>query len=223
MVACTQALELEEFRALERQITQDSGSVRGSVASLSSVPAWQRHTSSTAIRKSRGLNHKSQQQQQQPPVHALHHPHSVCSQLSETNELLLEHVQGIRQAAQQRPPPHVTGNPFADPEAGSTYDDDDCSHHPASVAAQQEPANDKLSSNCPVSALPHAYNVSEQQQPFSYPEFQAESAWDASSVAAAPAANSNEGTQVRRLSHSSKIRLRHLVSFCLTKHGRDAC
>lgn len=197
IIACTQALELEEFRALERQITQDSGSVRGSVASLSSVPAWQRHTSSTAVRKSRGLNHTSQQHQQ-PPVHAMHHPQSVHSQLSETNELLLEHVQGVRQAAQQRPPPCMTGNPFADPEEGSAYDDDDVdSHHPASMAAQQEPASNKLSSISPVSALPHTYSVSGQQQPSSYPKFEAESAWDASSVAAAPVANGNEGTQVR--------------------------
>lgn len=144
------------------------------------------------------------QQHQQPHVHAMHHPQSVLSQLSETNELLLEHVQGVRQAAQQRPPPRVTGNPFADPEEGSTYDDDDDSHHPASVAAQQEPANDKLSSNFPVSALPHTYNVPGQQQSFSYPEFEAESAWDASSVAAAPVATSNEESQVWRLSHSCK-------------------
>lgn len=139
------------------------------------------------------------QQHQQPHVHAMHHPQSIRSQLSETNELLLERVQGVRQAAQQRPPPRVTGNPFADPEEGSTYDDDD-TYHPASVAAQQEPANDKLSSIAPVSALPHTFNVSGQQQAFSYPEFEAESAWDASSVVAAPVTSSNEGTQVRRLS-----------------------
>ena len=198
-VAYSQALELEEFRALERQITQDSGSVRGSIASLSSAPARQRHTSSTAVRKSMGLSHRSQQHQP-PHVHAMHHPerhHSVRTQLSETNELLFEHVQGVRQAAQQRPPPRVTGNPFADPEEDLDHDDD--SHTPAPVAAQQE-SEDRHS---PVAAPLHSRNVAEQQQPLDCTEFGAESAWDAISPAAAPVPNSNEGRQVWRLSPSS--------------------
>ena len=193
-------MELEEFRALERQITQDNRSVRGSTASLSSVPAWPRH-SSTAVRKSMGLNHMSQQHQL-PHAHAMHRPerhHSVRSQLSETNELLFEHAQGVRQAAQQRPQPRVTGNPFADPEEGSDHDDD--SHSAASATAQQEPKD----SHSPATAPLHACNVSEHQQPSSCRQFGAESAWDAISAAAAPLPHSSEGSQVRCLSPSKSF------------------
>lgn len=141
------------------------------------------------------------QQPQPPHVHAMHHPerhHSILSQLSDTNELLFEHVQGSRQGALHKPPPRVTGNPFADPEEGLDQVDD--SHHPASVAAQQELED----THSPVAAPLHTHNLPEPQQPLSYTEFGSESAWDATSAVAVPVPNSNGGRQVRRLSPSSK-------------------
>lgn len=147
------------------------------------------------MRQSMGLTHKSQQHQP-PHVHAMHHPerhHSVRSQLSETNELVFEHVQGVRQAAQQQPPPRVTGNPFADPEEDSDHDDE--SQNPACVAAQQESEN----THSPVAGPLHSRTVAEQQQPLDYTESGAESAWGAVSAAPAPVPNSNGGRQVSRL------------------------
>ena len=153
------------------------------------------------MRKSTGLNHMSQQHQP-PHVHAMHLPEthqSVHSQLSDTNELVFEHVLGVRQAALQKPPPRVrTGNPFADSEEDLDRDDD--SHHPVSVAAQQ----DLEDSHSPVAAPLHTRNIPEQQQPLNHTEFGTESAWDAISGAAVPVPNSSGGRQVRRLSPSSK-------------------
>ena len=150
--------------------------------------------------------HDMSQQHQQPHLHALHKPErqqSVRSHLSKTDELLFQHVQGVKLAAQQRPQPRVTGNPFADPEDMSEHDDDDDSHHPAVSAAQPDPGENQLDSQLPASAPLHSHDAPGQQQPVIYTDFVGKSAWDAISVPAPPAAMSNEGSEVGR--YSSKL------------------
>ena len=186
-----QALELEEFRALERQITQDSGSVRGSVVSLSSASAWQSHTGAATLQSSKGL----QQWRQQHAVHKLARPQSVRSQLSETNDLLLEHVQGARQAVKQRPPPRVTGNPFADPEQSPSIDPE---NHPAPAASQQDPFTDMEHSDSHAPAGLPQLSYADQQQSYQFANLGGESAWDAVSAPTA-SADTSSAQEVRRL------------------------
>lgn len=158
------------------------------------------------MRKSMGLHHMVQQHQQ-PLLDAIQKPdrqQSVRSQLSETNELVLEHFQGVRQAAAQRPLPRVTGNPFADPE---DCDPDGNSHLSAPVAAQHEPEDTMLCSQLLTSHPCYRHEASVEPQPFAYTDVGTESAWDAVSASA----NTNESSQVRRLC-SKQFCLSHLIS-----------
>ena len=198
-----QALELEEFRALERQITQDSGSVRGSVTSLSSAPAWQLYAGSSAMRKSMGPQQHQQQYQQQQRnnkqlqtlvVQKPEKAQSAHNQLSETNDLLLERINSTKQAAKQRPAPRVTGNPFADPEE---FPDDSAERNCIDVAAAQQPAlQDGHDNHVHTSAQPQMQDDTVQQQPYQQMNFGAESAWDAISASALAADNTSIAEEV---------------------------
>ena len=134
---CLQALELEEFRALERQITQDAGmSVRGSVTVGSLATARQNTSSSinASVRTSLESQHRQQgaaqahaEQQrllqlsgQEQPRHQVGWKHPASTQLVESQSFRRDHSHASGQAPGQKPRGCVTGNPFAE-SADSNY------------------------------------------------------------------------------------------------------
>lgn len=150
-----------------------------------------------------GVHHMLQQQHQQLHLDAIHKPEreqSVRSQLSETNELLLEQVQGVRRMAGQRPPPRVTGNPFADPE--EIHDLVEDSQLSAPMAAQHELEDSTLSTQFPMSSPSYTHEASREAQAFAHTDVEAVSAWDALSAPAAPSANNHYESRVQL--HSSE-------------------
>lgn len=211
-----QALELEEFRALERQITQDSSvSVRGSVASMSNAAVMQMRNSTDMLLESqhqqqRAASYTADQQPDFPQVgqrlstQQKDWQNPASSQLVEPNASLHAAAHSFGQASRQKPG-SVTGNPFADPPdfsgPGSILqshqgDQEDQGFEGTWTEAAVDAWQDKAAQSCdqpPMGA--HA----EQQNAFDCRGFNTEYAWDTASVAEAAATKIHTSGQVSTL------------------------
>ena len=124
---------------------------------------------------------------------------SVHSQLSETNDLLLERVHSAKQAARQRPARRVTGNPFADPEQ---FSDDNAESSGFDTAAAQEAAlQDGDDTHVHTSAQPQMQVGTLPQQPCQQTALGTMSAWDAISNSARAADSNSIAEEARALFH----------------------
>lgn len=134
MLPTLQAMELEEFRALERQIIKDAGSsVRASAQSLPQVS--NRHV--TSRQQAPDIRSASHRVQHSPNMHAAHQTEQAISQQQQPEALYSWHQQQYAPATtlhpqepyapafpQSQAPPlrtaqpkrNISGNPFADPE-----------------------------------------------------------------------------------------------------------
>lgn len=208
---CVQALELEEFRALERQITQDSGmSVRGSVASLSAVTGM--HNPIAGLKADA---HMLTQSEHRTPLAPMSQPiaqslaqaqdqHQMpwqypASQAAESDSSLHEAYRAHNQAPRQLPSGRVTGNPFAEPENFDRPATSLLSHQQKSIEQgwdEQAPSYARHSSRAQSVDQPQVDLYAEAQQATSVGDFKHESAWEA---AQGPAHNSAEASQVSSL------------------------
>ncbi|KAL0022199.1 hypothetical protein WJX77_005364 [Trebouxia sp. C0004] len=206
-----EALELEEFRALERQITQDSGmSVRGSVASLSAVTGVHNPIAGLKADTHRLLQSEhrkplapmsqssTQSLQQARDQHQMPWQYSA-SQAAESESSLHEAHQAYDfQAPRQLPSGRVTGNPFATPEDFDGPATSLLSDQQESIAQEwdaQGPSYARHSSRAQSVDQPQVDFYAEAQQAIPDSDFKHESAWDAAQVAQRPAHNSDEASQ----------------------------
>lgn len=198
-----QALELEEFQALERQITQDSGvSVRGSLASLSAgmgkfkptggLRADMRIASESQHRQPRTARSPADQQpslqpcQQAIPRHQVNWQQLPASQLAESATPLHDMLGAISQAPRQMQSGRVTGNPFAEPDELSRpatavlplHDGEDNGH----VWIAQAPAHAGQGSRAHFSDQPQSQAYAEPQNTALGNSLEEESAWGTGNV-----------------------------------------
>ncbi len=208
---CVQALELEEFRALERQITQDSGiSVRGSVASLSAVTGM--HNPIAGLKADTHMLTHSEHTMplapmSQPSTQSLGQARDQlqmpwqypASQAAESDSSLHEAYQAHDQAPRQVPSGRVTGNPFAEPEDFDRPATSLLSHQQKSIEQgwdEQAPSYARHSSRAQSVDQPQVDFYAEAQQAIPDSNFKHESAWDVAQMAQGPAQNSDEASQV---------------------------
>ena len=210
---CVQALELEEFRALERQITQDSGmSVRESVASLSAVTG--RHNPIAGLKADARMLTQSEHRTPLAPMsqsgmlgqawdqHQLPRQYPA-SQAAESDCSLYEVQQAHSfHAPRQLPASRMTGNPFAEPEDVDRPATSSLSHQQESIEQgwdEQAPSYARHSSRAQSVEQLQTDFYAEAQQAVPDSDFKHESAWDATRVAQGPADNSDESSKVSSL------------------------
>lgn len=208
---CVQALELEEFRALERQITQDSGmSVRGSVASLSAITGM--HNPNAGLKADTHMLLQSQHRMPLAPMSPsstqflgqARDQHQMpwqypASQAAESDSSLHEAHHTHNQAPRQLPSGRGTGNPFAEPEDFDRPATSLLSHQQESIEQgwdAQAPSYARHSSRAQSVDQPQVDFHAEAQQAIPDSDFKHESAWDAAQVAQGPAHSSDEASQV---------------------------
>lgn len=199
----SQALELEEFQALERQITQDSGmSVRGSLASVSAgmgkfkatgglradmhIASESQHRQPRTARSPADQQASLQPRQQATPQYQVNWQQLPASQLAASATPLHDMLGAINQAPRQTPPGRVTGNPFAEPDELSRpatavlplHDGEDNGHE----WIAQAPAHAGQGSRAQSSDQPQSQTYAEPQNSALGNSLEEESAWGTGNV-----------------------------------------